>query len=686
MTLYPDDVKLNAPIAPRQEHVWKRPTGDFQDPWAWLRNKNDPKTLAYLDEENAYANNWFAQSEPSINTLFEEIKSRVQETDMSVPTQHGPWWYVSKTIEGMAYAMHCRGLSKETATEHTILDENAEAGEEEYFSLGVAEISADHSLLAWSYDTDGSEQYCLRIRNLVDGKDLPDTLHDTSYGGAAFSANNEYLFYVVNDEALRPFRVMRHRIGEPQSSDVLVYEDLDERFFVGLGLTRSSNYIIIESACRTTSEAHIIDAHSPLTPPKCARPREEGLEYSIDDWGSSFVVLTNLDAEDFCVHTAPHNAPGNWSILIEHISGRRITDINPFQKFLVVYEWQDAQPHIRLVFPDSSQHAVAVLNEPHDVELDSNPEWTTQTLRFQYQSLITPNTVAEYDVVEKSLKTLKQTVVPNVDLSQFVATREWATSHDGTSVPIDIVRHRDTLQDGSAPAVLYGYGSYEISIAPHFSVTRFSLLDRGWVWAITHPRGGGEMGRRWYLGGQLLTKRNTFLDTIASAEYLVANKWARTGGIALYGGSAGGLLVGACINMAPHVFGAAVAAVPFVDVVSTMSDPTLPLTVTEWEEWGDPRSEPWASYMLSYSPYDNVEDKKYPPLYVTAGLNDPRVSYHEPAKWVAKLRSMQNNTSDIFFRCEMGAGHGGPSGRYEHWRDEAHTIAFMLQQLPTHSI
>lgn len=264
MTLYPDDVNLNAPIAPRQEHVWKRPTGNIQDPWAWLRNKNDPDTIAYLEEENAYANRWFAQGEPSINTLYEEIKSRVQETDMSVPTQHGTWWYVSKTIEGMAYAVHCRGLSKETAAEHIILDENLEAADEEYFSLGVAEISSDHSLLAWSYDTDGSEQYTMRIRNLAGGTELPDVLRDTSYGGAAFSANNEYLFYVVNDEALRPFRVMRHRMGEPQSTDVLVYEDLDERFFVGLGLTRSSNYIIIESSCRTTSEAHIVDAHSPL--------------------------------------------------------------------------------------------------------------------------------------------------------------------------------------------------------------------------------------------------------------------------------------------------------------------------------------------------------------------------------------------------------------------------------------
>lgn len=307
-------MKLNAPIAPRQEHIWERPTGNIDDPWAWLRNKNDPNTIAYLDAENAYANQWFAQSEPSISTLFEEIKSRVQETDMSVPTQHGPWWYVSKTIEGMAYGVHCRGLTKETASENIILDENSEAGEEDYFSLGVAEISSDHSLLAWSFDTDGSEQYTMRIRNLADGTDLPDVLHDTSYGGTAFSANNQYLFYVVNDEALRPFRVMRHRMGEPQSTDVVVYEDLDERFFVGLGLTRSSNYIIIESSCRTTSEAHIIDAHAPLTSPICARPREEGLEYSIDDWGTTFVVLTNLNAEDFCVYSAPHDAPARWSI------------------------------------------------------------------------------------------------------------------------------------------------------------------------------------------------------------------------------------------------------------------------------------------------------------------------------------------------------------------------------------
>ena len=674
------------PQAPEKPHTWKRLTGDVADPWAWLSDKSDPDTLAYLAAENSYADAWFAKCEPSVDTLFNEIKSRVKETDMSVPTQHGPWWYVSKTIEGLAYPVHCRGTTRDEADQFVILDENSEAADEEYFALGVAEVSTDHNFLAWSSDSDGSEQYVMRIRDLSTNTDLPDTLVDTSYGGAAFSTDNTHLFYVVNDEALRPYRVMRHRIGTPQSDDAVIFEDLDERFFVGIGLTRSSKFIVIESASRTSSEAHVIHADSPLDIFSCIRARAENVEYSVDDWGDQFIVLTNLEAEDFQVMTAPHANPATWSVLVAHEPGRRISDIDAFRDFVVLSEWHKAQPQLRLLqrsgSGDVTTSVIAVLNEPHDVDLDSNPEWTTHVVRLQYQSPTTPGTVAEYDIASNTLSTLKRTEVPNVDFTQYVATREWVPSHDGVLVPLDIIRRRDTAPNGTAPAVLYGYGSYEISIAPRFSVTRLSLLDRGWVWAIAHPRGGGEMGRRWYLGGQLLTKRNTFLDTIACGEHLISSGWAREKGVAVYGGSAGGLLVGACVNMAPQVFGAAVAAVPFVDVVNTMSDPSLPLTVTEWEEWGDPRSEPWASYMLSYSPYDNVVDQEYPPLYVTAGLNDPRVSYHEPAKWVAKIRSVAKN-STVYFRCEMGAGHGGPSGRYEHWRDEAHTLAFMLQQLPT---
>ena len=660
--------------------MWQRPTGDVADPWAWLRDRNDPETIAYLTSENTYADAWFSHGEPSIETIFQEIKSRVVETDESVPVFHNGWWYVSRTVEGLAYPIHCRGRSLDTADETVLVDENVEAGDHDYFAVGVFDLDKSHRYLAWSRDTDGSEQYTLLIRDLETGTDLPDRIEGTSYAGVAFSADASHLFYVLNDEAMRPYRVMRHRIGTPQSDDTEVWVDNDERFFVGVGTTRSANFIVIESGSRTTGECHLIPADQPLADPAVVRSRVDGVEYSVDDWGDRIVILTNLDAEDFRVMTARHDAPPVWSELIAHESGRRIIDVDAFADFLVIQEWSEAQPRIRIVSRNGAESVINVLDEPHDIELDSNPEWTTSTLRVAYQAMLTPPTVADYSLDDAAITVLKRVETPNVDLSNYVATREWAVADDGTKVPLDIVRRRDTAVDGTSPAVLYAYGSYEFSIAPRFSVTRFSMLDRGWVWAIAHPRGGGELGRRWWLDGQLLNKRNTFTDTIACARHLESAGFARRRGVAVLGGSAGGLLVGACLNMAPEAFGAAIAAVPFVDVVNTMSDPSLPLTVTEWEEWGDPRREPFASYMESYSPYDNVADRDYPPMYVTAGLNDPRVSYHEPAKWVAKLRSLPTPPT-VYFRCEMGAGHGGPSGRYEHWRDEAHNLVFMLRQL-----
>lgn len=660
--------------------MWKRPTGDVIDPWAWLQNRDDPETIKYLEAENTFANAWFANGQPTVDEVFEEIKSRVVETDMSVPVRHGDWWYVSRTQEGLAYPVHCRGKSRETATQSVLLDENVEAGGHEYFSVGVFELDSSHRFLAWSLDTDGSEQYELRIRDLSTGTDLDDRLEGTSYAGVAFSADARFLFYVLNDDAMRPYRVMRHEIGRPQSDDVAVFTDDDERFYVGVGTTRSNRFVVIETAARTSSECRIIDAVTPLGEPVLIRARAVDVEYSVDDWGDRLIIVTNLDAEDFRVMTATLDSPERWNEFIAHKPGRRIVDVDAFEGFLAISEWEAAQPCIRLVRRDGSEAIIPVIGEPHDVDLEANPEWATTTLRIAYQSMLTPPTVAEVDTTTLASTILKRVDTPNVDLSGYESFREWATADDGTAVPIDVVVRRDTPADGSAPGVLYAYGSYEVSIAPRFSVARFSMLDRGWVWAIAHPRGGGEMGRRWYLNGRLLDKRNTFTDTIACAKHLEARSLVGRRRIALYGGSAGGLLVGACLNMSPDSFGAAVAAVPFVDVVSTMSDPSLPLTVTEWEEWGDPRTEPWASYMLSYSPYDNVDERDYPPLYVTAGLNDPRVGYHEPAKWVAKLRALASPPV-VYFRCEMGAGHGGPSGRYEHWRDEAHNMVFMLRQL-----
>jgi oligopeptidase B len=668
---------MNAPVAKQIPFEWSRPTGPASDPWSWLRDRDDPDTIAYLEAENAYADAWFAPHGALVESIFAEIKSRVQETDLAAPVRKDEWWYTSRTEEGFSYGIHCRGRSRDAATEHILLDENIEAGDHEYFALNAFEVSPSHERLAWSSDADGSERYTMRIRDLTSGDDLADELADTTWGGCAWSADDRFLFYVKPDDAMRPFQVWRHEVGTMQDADVLVMEDLDERFFVSVDLTRSGRWIIIESESRLSSEVSLIPADDPTRDRTVVRPRQPDLEYHVDDWGDRFVIVTNLDAEDFRVMTAEQATPSAWTELIPHEPGRRILGAEPFEAHLVVHEWHHAQQRLRVLRRDGREQVIDLGDEPHEVELDANPEWATTTVRFSYQSLTTPASVFEEDIESGERTLLKQTPVPGVDLSRYVATREWATASDGTQVPVDIVRLATTEADGAAPCCVYGYGSYELSMAPWFSVARLSLLDRGWTWALVHPRGGGELGRRWYLDGRLEHKRNTFTDTLACCDHLVEAGWASPTRVAIRGGSAGGLLVGACITMRPERFAAAVAEVPFVDVVSTMSDPSLPLTVTEWEEWGDPRSEPAASYMLSYSPYDNTVAADHPALYVTAGLNDPRVSYHEPAKWVAKLRSLWRTDRPLVFKCEMGAGHGGPSGRYERWRDEARVIAFL---------
>ncbi|MCU1394582.1 MAG: Protease [Ilumatobacteraceae bacterium] len=668
---------MDAPRAKQVPFEWSRPTGPMSDPWAWLRDRDDPDTVAYLEAENAYADSWFAPQSAFVDTIFEEIKSRVQETDLAAPVRKDGWWYTSRTEQGLSYGIHCRGRSRDAATTGVMLDENIEAEGHDYFSLSAFDVSPDHRLLAWSSDIDGSERYTMHVRDLDTGKDLPDTLEDTTWGGCAWSADNRFVFYVKPDDAMRPHQVWRHELGTEQDADVLVVEDPDERFFVSVDLTRSGEWIIIESESKLSSEVSLIPAADPTATPRIVRPRADDLEYHLDHWADCFVVVTNLDAEDFRIMTAPVDAPEVWTEFVAHEPGRRIVGAEPFATHLVVHEWHRAQQRLRILWADGTERVVDLGVEPHEVELDSNPEWTTELVRYSYQSLTTPASVYEEHIATAERTLLKQTPVPGVDLDQYVASREWATAPDGTSVPVDVVRRVGTVADGTAPCEVYGYGSYELSMAPWFSAARLSLLDRGWTWALVHPRGGGELGRRWYLDGKLLHKANTFTDTIACCEHLVDIGWAAPGRVSIRGGSAGGLLVGACINLRPDLFASAIAEVPFVDVVSTMSDPSLPLTITEWEEWGDPREEPSASYMLTYSPYDNTVPSPYPALFVTAGLNDPRVSYHEPAKWVAKMRSIWSTDRPLVFKCEMGAGHGGPSGRYERWRDEARVIAFL---------
>ena len=673
---------MHPPVAPLKEHTWNRPTGPAEDPWAWLRDREDPDTIRYLEAENAYSAAWFDDRAGLVEELFQEIKSHVQETDESVPVRHGPWWYVTRTVEGQSYPVFCRGRSID-GTDDVILDCNAEADGHEYFDVHAVDPSPDHSLLAWSSDVDGSERYTLRVRDLAAGADTADELTGTSsWGGVAWSSDGEWLFYARPDDQMRPHQIWRHRLGAPVDDDVLLAEEPDERFSLYVSATRSERWIVITAASRTTTEVRLLAGDDPTGEPRVVRPRVTDVEYTVDDWGDRFVVLTNLEAPDFRVMTAPRDDPADWTELLPHVAGRRFTSAEPFAGHLVLHEWSDAQPKVRVLFRDGPQDLRAFGDEPHDLELGANPEWDTTALRLTYQSLTTPASVYDVDVMSGERTLRKQTPTPGVALDQYTSARTWATAPDGTHVPVDVVRHVGTPVDGTAPAVVYGYGSYEVSMPPWFSVARLSLLDRGVIWALVHPRGGGELGRNWYLDGKLLHKRNTFTDTIAATEHIVAAGFADGGRVAIRGGSAGGLLVGACLAMRSDLYASAIAEVPFVDVVTTMSDPTLPLTAGEWEEWGDPRVEPFASYMLSYSPYDNTMPTDHPAIYVTAGLNDPRVSYHEPAKWVARLRSVGAGRDRVLLmRTEMGAGHGGPSGRYDAWRDEARVLAFLLQTL-----
>ena len=669
---------VHEPQAKQIEHHWDRPTGRVEDPWAWLRDRNDPDTIDYLEAENACSAAWFADHDELVETIFGEIKSRIQETDLTAPIKDGDWWYTSRTEEGRNYPIHCRGRSAEDAASHVLLDENHEAEGHDFFSVEAFDVSPSQRLLAWSADLDGGEKYTLRIRDLETGLDTDDVVHNVAWCGTAWSHDNRSLFYGTANEAMRPHKVWRHDLGTDQSSDTLVFEEKDERFYVFVELSRSGKWIIIDTRCKTSSEVLLIPASDPTEAPRVVQPRTDDVEYVADHWGDRFVILTNLEAEDFRVMTAPIDAPDEWSELVAHQAGRRIVAVEPFEGHLVLHEWCDAQQQLRVLFTGGGERVFDLGAEPHEVEVDANPEWSTETFRYRYQSLTTPMTVYQENVRTGERTMLKQTPVPGVDLSRYTATRQWATSHDGTRVPVDLVRHVDTPVDSTAPCLIYGYGSYEASEPPWFSSARLSLLDRGFVWALAHPRGGGELGRRWYLDGKLLNKRNTFLDTIAVAEHVVAEHWAAPDRVAIRGGSAGGLLVGACMTMRPELFAAVVAEVPFVDVVTTMCDETLPLTITEWEEWGNPAVEPAASYMLSYSPYDQTTARDYPALFITAGLNDVRVSYHEPAKWIAKIRALRTNAAPLLMRCEMGAGHAGPSGRYDSWREEARTLTFLV--------
>jgi oligopeptidase B len=659
------------------------------DEFAWLMNKEDPATIAHLEAENAWTERATAHLGDLRQTVFQEIRSRTQETDLSVPTRKGAFWYYTRTVEGKQYGIHCRVPVKpgETAPpmeadkpgEEILLDGNALAEGKDFFALGTFDVSPDGHRLAYSTDFDGDERFTLKIKDLRTGEVLADEVTDAFYG-SAWSADGSVLFYITVDEAWRPHRVWRHSVGQGKDEDTLVFEEPDERFWVGVDLTRSEKFIVIDAQSKVTSEVRVIPADQPAAEPALIAERVQGVEYSIEHHGHRFLILHNRDAEDFALACTSVDAPGEWVELIAHQPGTRLESVDAFARHVVVSLRRDGLTGLRVITDGSTDTYDMPFPEPiYSVGLAGNPEYDTSAVRISYTSLVTPESVYDVDLVTRAMTLRKQKpVLGGYDPEAYEQFREWATAPDGTKVPISIVARKNTQRNGDNPAVLYGYGSYEHSIDPYFSIARLSLLDRGVVFAIAHVRGGGELGRGWYENGKMLAKKNTFTDFVACAEALVRSRWTSTSRLVARGGSAGGLLMGAVANIAPEAFAGIVAEVPFVDPLTSILDPSLPLTVTEWEEWGNPLDSPEVyAYMKSYSPYENVAKLRYPKILAVTSLNDTRVLYHEPTKWVARLRSVAPD-GDYLLKTEMGAGHGGPSGRYDAWKEEAFVLSWIL--------
>ena len=701
----PSSPTASTPPIAKQVPAERTYHGDtVDDPYAWLADPKDPEVIAYLEAENAYTEASTAGLAELRSSIFDEIKARTQETDLSVPVRKGNWWRYARTEEGKQYSIQCRRRvaegeitppipedGKPLAGEEVLLDGNELAAGSAFFSLGAVSVSPDERLLAYSTDFSGDERFTLRVKDLATGSVLDDEVPDTYYG-CAWSRDGSTLFYVTVDEAWRPYRVWRHVIGTPAADDVVVFEEADEKFWLGVGTSRDERFIEIQTASKLTSEAWLLDAADPAGSFAVVAPRRQGVEYSVEVAGDRLLILHNDGAENFELAAAPlpgaagYGDAASWTPVIAHRADTRLLSVDAFADYLVLSYRRDGLTGLS-VLPASGagpERPVTFPEPLYTVGPGSNPEYTQTRFRLGYTSLVTPSTVYDLDLATGALTLLKQqAVLPSpsgvpYDPTAYEQYREWAVAADGTRVPISIVCPKGTPRDGSAPCLLYGYGSYEISIDPSFSIPRLSLLDRGFVFAIAHIRGGGEMGRPWYDDGKMLTKRNTFTDFVASAEHLTAAGWTSPSRLVARGGSAGGLLMGAVANLAPSAFAGIVAQVPFVDALNSILDPSLPLTVTEWEEWGDPLHDAAVyEYMKSYTPYENVAAAAYPAIFAITSLNDTRVLYHEPAKWTARLRAVASG-GPFLLKTEMEAGHAGRSGRYDAWQEEALVLAWII--------
>jgi oligopeptidase B len=678
------------PVCPIEPHQLEA-HGDVRvDNYYWLRERGTPEVTAYLEAENAYTDEIMGETKDLEDELYEEIKGRIKQTDESVPYFLDGYYYYTRTEDGKSYPFYCRRPGTMDAPEELMLDVNALAEGHDHMRVRGVAVSPNNELLSYATDSVGRRIYTLRFKNLAAGEILPDEIPEVT-GSVAWANDNRTVFYGRQDlETLRSYQIYRHVLGTDPARDVLVFQEDDPEFSCYVWKTKSKAYIIIGSYQTLSSEMRYLDADQPDGDPVVFLPREADHEYSIDHHGDHFYIRTNWEAENFRLMSAPVGATpkDQWTEVIPHRDDVLLEGIEVFDRYLVVEERMNGLTQIRVRPLDGGEEHYLDFGEPAYVAWPSNNEqYDTSTLRYVYMSMTTPKTVYDYDMSTREKTLLKQDeVLGGFDSANYVTDRLYATARDGERVPISIVYRKGLRRDGASPLLLYGYGSYGYSMDAYFSAERISLLDRGFVYAIAHVRGGQEMGRRWYEDGKLLHKKNTFTDFIDCAEYLVTEGYTRPEHLYAMGGSAGGLLMGAVANMRPDLFDGIVAHVPWVDVVTTMLDPDIPLTTSEYDEWGDPNDEEYYRYMLSYSPIDNVTAQGYPNMLVTTGLHDSQVQYWEAAKWVAKLRAMKTDDNLLLLRCHMDAGHSGGSGRYRSYRETAFDYAFLLRLAGTTAV
>ncbi len=679
---------MTAPVASQRPHTFAHHGITLEDPWCWLRDPGYPKVknkeiLSYLKEENRYFEAHMKAQQPLVDTLFQEMKGRIQEDDRTVPQKDGEWLYWSTFEKGQQYRRHYR---KPVAggDDQLILDQNELAKGKDYFQLSEIVISPNGKLMAYAYDGDGSERFEVHFRDLISGKDLPDVIEDT-LSSLVWSADSQGLVFGLANENWRTDSIRYHRLGDDPEKAKVLYQEPDIGFIVDVDLSAQEDWIIIEAGDQVTNESRLIPAANPTAQPILVSARQVGREYSIDLRDGTLFILTNDEHVNFRIATATLEKPGDWKTLIPGSDRHYLTDVGLFKDFFVTEGRIDGLDQIQIHRYESPLQAEPIIfpESSYTTELSSNPEFDTPSLRIEYESMVTPETVFDYHVSEKRLEKLKvQTIPSGYDASQYQTERIRITARDGVQVPVSILMKKGFKMDGSQPLHLYAYGAYGLATPPDFAANRLSLVDRGFAYAIAHVRGGDDLGYQWYLDGKLQKRTNTFNDFVDAAKGLIEKGYTSKGLITASGGSAGGELMGAAVNQASELFGAVVAHVPFVDVLNTMLDDSLPLTPGEWPEWGNPITDQAAfEFIRSYSPYDNITAKAYPPMLVTGGLNDPRVTYWEPAKMVAKLRALKTDQNLLLLKINMGAGHGGKSGRYDHLHENAEEMAFILWQM-----